>query len=248
MKTFCLGWVLAWYSLFAQMFPFPGPGTVSHAGATMAYTGQFSKNALSAAATSIATSTTVNVPAGATYVVFTGHAGDNPGTSGTCGADTLTRAIWSGETNDSGFITEAWVKFGATANAAASCTVNFPASYAFRSIQVAVFTGPTALDQSSCQPSSAAACAAFPTTIDTNRTATNLTTTATSGIAVWGSIEYFTHTWTPQNGFTMLQSGTPDYQAAYKIFSSSGVYPNGNVATVDNSADNHYLAAFVILK
>lgn len=202
----------------------------------------------SAASLTISNGTSANVATDDLIVVIVSHGGNIANATGVaCGSNTLTRAVSSTYSTEN-FGLEAWYKSGAVAGATTTCTATWATQQTYRVIVVAVYSGiatSSPIDVSSCNESG---CASI-TTNATNRTAQNVTTTQADDLLVWASVDWFTHNWTAANSFNLRLSTTgTDYMLADKIISSTGVHPNGNVATVTDEADDKYLSVFVAFK
>jgi len=216
------------------------------AGGTLAYqASSYRDSAFANGVATVATSSTVSVPAGATVVAFVGHGNQQVSSVTDGGSNSLTSAAVNNNGNIGAYSVDVWIKTNATANATATFTATFSDLASYPSVQVVVFTGVTSIDTFTC---SSAACDASVTTA-TTRLATNTATTASANeILVYGVVENAVHTYTAANSFILASPNGQDHAVFYKIVSSTGAYPGGNVATVNSQSDNGYFATFVTLQ
>lgn len=193
-------------------------------------------------ASSTIVSPSVTVPSGALIVVGI-MAATTSIASVSCGGQSLT---YIRHATEGSYPTELW--YLANSNSGSmTCTGTLNGgAETYRRIMVGVATGiatSSPLDQSSCN---VAACDAL-SSHATNRTAQNVTTTTANQLLVAITSEWVTHTFTAAGGFTKV-SGLYDVSMYYRIVSSSGSYPNGNFATVDDASDDQYLSVFATFK
>jgi hypothetical protein len=195
---------------------------------------------------------TMNVATNDFIVAFIGTSTNSQAADGLVvsdgGSNTLTCDTASSGTSTG----QLWMcyKAGATANATATWTATWTGTHAFRSIQVANYSGlltASVLDQGPvCQ--NTANC----TTEETGTTArdsVNLpTTTNANDMLVGGTISDNTENYSAANSFT-IRGGTTgiDRNIMDKTVVSTGTYPSGSFAT-GSSTTIHFLTKFATFK
>lgn len=196
----------------------------------------YSENLPASTGTTVA-SNSINIASGDAVIVCVGRGIGASTISGVTdgGSNTFTKVgSTSTSTTDTVGAVDMWIKTGATANATATITATFNTSVNFRWIATAQYTGvatSSAIDQSSCAE---ATCAT--TTSSANVSAVNVTTTQADELLAYCGYNNATANWTAANSFN-LRSGTSgmDRNLADKVVSSTGSYPNGNIATMSAS-------------
>lgn len=226
----------------AQFFPFPGPGRTASGGGggggAIAYKASSYTENLPASTGTTVSNNSINIASGDTVLVCIGRGVGSSTISGVTdgGSNTFTKVgSTSTSTSDTVGAVDMWVKTNATANATATITATFNTSVTFRWIASAQYTGvatSSAVDQSSCAE---ATCTT--TTSSTNVSAVNVTTTQANELLAYCGYNNAAANWTAANSFN-LRTGTTgmDRNLADKVVSSTGSYPNGNIATMSASA------------
>lgn len=202
------------------------------------------QNFNAASASTIDTSTTLNLAAGDTVVI--GKAGNGVASSVNCGSDsseTYVNQVSSGGS----YPASIWVLENVSANASATCTVTWAGPVDYRLIIAAQFSGlaiSSSVDQTSCN---VAACNAL-TSAGTTRILQDVSTDTADEVLVAFFVGWDYNQTLTGNGFTIIgtNDGSTNYHMAYKIVSSTGTLPGAKVADSDTS--DSYMGLLVTLR
>jgi hypothetical protein len=213
--------------------------------------GVYRQGSASPAATSIATSASMNVATNDLIVACVGSGASQAGLDGLVVSDGVSNTLTCDSLFDFGTPGQLIMcyKAGAVANTAATWTATWSSTHSFRLINAMNYAGMATtnpLDQGpSCQN---ATCDASATS--SNRTAVNLAATNNANdLLVACTYEDNFSDWTAANSFNLRATLTgADHMFADKTVSSTGVYPNGlNFGTVSTTTVN-YLSKFAAFK